>query len=178
MNIDIRLPTNKDRELVAQFLNDTEYIVESSWEKTKIKKVSPNTYLLQFLAIPIPGVDVVTPEIKVRFENVDGVVVMESGEWSLKGESGNILKDSGFMKSFDIQLKGELGMSNVDPSNPLVSTIGKVSYEVKGAKPKVFKRAPNILLQGTINFIQKRTADYVNKRFTARFAKAFREYLE
>ncbi|KAJ1425689.1 hypothetical protein B484DRAFT_89170 [Ochromonadaceae sp. CCMP2298] len=177
MNIDIRLPT-KDRSLVAQFLNDTEYIVESTWDKAKIKKLSANTYLLKFIAIPIPGVDIVTPEIEVKFENIEGVVVMKSGNWSLKGESGKILKDSGFMKSFDIQLSGRLEMSEPSDSNPLISTIGCVEYKVQGAKPKVFRRAPGILLDGTINFIQSRVADFVNRRFSAQMLAAFRAYGE
>ena len=71
MKIQIKLPT-RDLDLVNEFLNDPQYIVENTWDKNRIKKISSKTFLLQFLAIPIPGIDVVTPEIEVNFENING----------------------------------------------------------------------------------------------------------
>lgn len=181
MQINIKLPT-KDRALVQRFLNDPQYIVESTWDKNKMQRVeqtnTSSTFLLQFLAIPIPGIDIVTPEIEVKFETIDDIIYMSSGKWSLKGVSGNILKDSGFMKSFDISLVGELRASLPDKAalNQLVNTEGFVVYKVQGNKPNAFKRAPAFILDGTINFIQKCVADFVNKRFSAKMTNAFREY--
>lgn len=191
--IDIKLPS-KDRDMVDNFLRDTEYIVENTWERTKLKKVSPSTYLLKFISIPIPGLDIVTPEIEVTFENIGGVVYMKSGRWSLLNGKGTILKDSNFVTSFDISLTGQLTMAREDDydsydfdevssvarkrlvGGALVKTEGFVVYQVKGRKPSVFRRAPAMLLDGTINFVQKCVSDFVNKRFSTKLTKAFREY--
>lgn len=74
MKIQIKLPT-RDINLANEFLNDPQYIVEQTWDRNRIKKITSTTFLLQFLAIPIPGIDVVTPEIEVIFENVNGYLI-------------------------------------------------------------------------------------------------------
>jgi len=58
----------------------------------------------------------------------------------------------------------------------LTDDIGFVNYTIKGAKPGVFRRAPSFLLEGTIDFIQKRVADFVNKKFSVKILTAFRQY--
>lgn len=53
---------------------------------------------------------------------------MSSGNWTLRGLSGKILKDSNFMKTFEISLKGQLQAiipSNIESNrNALVVTEG------------------------------------------------------
>lgn len=51
-----------------------------------------------------------------------------------------------------------------------------MNYTIKGAKPGVFRRAPSFLLDGTIDFIQKRVAEFVNKKFSVKIMTAFRQY--
>lgn len=58
----------------------------------------------------------------------------------------------------------------------MVCFLGFVNYTIKGAKPGVFRRAPSFLLDGTIDFIQKRVADFVNKKFSVKIMTAFRQY--
>ena len=51
-----------------------------------------------------------------------------------------------------------------------------MNYTIKGAKPGVFRRAPSFILDGTIDFIQKRVAEFVNKKFSVKIISAFRQY--
>lgn len=129
MKIQIKFPT-KDKELVQEFLADPSYLVESTWDSNKLKRITPTIYLLQFIAIPIPGIDIITPEIEVSFENINGIIRMNSGNWTIKGMSGKILKDSNFLKTFEINLVGQLMIipptSSTDQSrNTLVTTEGR-----------------------------------------------------
>ena len=132
--------------------------------------------------------------MEVEFKNVGGVVYMKLGRWSLLDGKGNVLKDANFVSSFDLSLNGQLKMSREDDydsydfdelsaitrkrpiGGALVRTEGFVVYQVKGRKPGVFRRAPAVILDGTINFVQKCVSDFVNKRFTTKLTKAFREY--
>ena len=128
MKIQIKFPT-KDKELVQEFLADPSYLVESTWDSNKLKRITPTIYLLQFIAIPIPGIDIITPEIEVSFENINGIIHMNSGNWTIKGMSGKILKDSNFLKTFEINLVGQLMIippaSSIDQNrNTLVTTEG------------------------------------------------------
>lgn len=129
MKIQIKFPT-KDKELVQEFLDDPSYLVESTWDSNKLKRITPTVYLLQFIAIPIPGIDVITPEIEVSFENINGIIYMNSGNWTIKGMSGKILKDSNFLKTFEINLVGQLMIipptsSTEQNRNTLVTTEGR-----------------------------------------------------
>jgi len=128
MKIQIKFPT-KDNELVEEFLMEPSYLVESTWDSNKLKRITPTIYLLQFIAIPIPGIDVITPEIEVSFENINGVVHMNSGNWTIKGMSGKILKDSNFLKTFEIKLVGQLMILPMSPDqsrNTLVTAEGRL----------------------------------------------------
>ena len=108
-------------------------------------------------------------------------VTLRSAEWALKGTSENVLKDSRFMKSFDIRLMGNLYIqqppNSKDNDRPILEAKGKVEYQVEGLKPKIFKAAPPFVLAGVINVIQEGVSDYTESQFTARFLKAFRAYL-
>ncbi len=42
--------------------------------------------------------------------NINGTIFMTSGNWTLRGMSGGILKDSRFMQSFDVKLSGRLSI--------------------------------------------------------------------
>lgn len=132
MKIQIKFPT-KDKELVQEFLADPSYLVESTWDSNKLKRITPTIYLLQFIAIPIPGIDIITPEIEVSFENINGIIHMNSGNWTIKGMSGKILKDSNFLKTFEINLVGQLmiippTVSTDLSRNTLVTTEGRVGW--------------------------------------------------
>lgn len=108
-------------------------------------------------------------------------VRLQSAEWALKGTSENVLKDSRFMKSFDIHLNGylyiEQPISIKENEKPVLEAKGKVEYQVEGLKPKIFRAAPPFVLSGVINVIQEGVMDYTESQFTARFLKAFRAYL-
>lgn len=195
LRIDIKLPT-KDRDMVDKFLRDTEYVVENSWEKAKLKKLSHSTYLVKFISIPIPGVGIITPEIEVKVANIGGAVYIKSGRWSLLDGKGNTLDDPSFVAGLDISLHGQLKMSREDDfeayyfdeslsvahkravpiGGSQVRAEGFVVYSVKGRKPGEFRNAPAVLLDGTIDFVQKCVSDFVNKQFSTKFAKAFRKY--
>lgn len=56
------------------------------------------------------GIDVINPEMEVNFVNTNGTIYMTSGNWTLRGMSGGILKDSRFMQSFDVKLSGRLSI--------------------------------------------------------------------
>jgi hypothetical protein len=109
----------------------------------------------------------------------DGVVKLQSGDWALRGSSENVLKDSRFMKSFDINLTGTLYIEQViDKLNrPIIEAKGKVVYEVEGIKPSIFKAAPAFVLKGVIDVIQDGVMDYTETQFASRFLKAFRLYV-
>jgi hypothetical protein len=196
LDIKVQLPTN-DRVLVERFLEDTGYVAENTWEKSKIRKVADNTYILQFLSIPIPGLAIVMPEVEVVFDNICGVIHMQSSRWSLKNADGGVLKDSTFGSSFDVQLSGQLRISpdgdeDAEPDyddddlsylakrRPVggrkIEAEGYVVYAVRGRKPGVFRRAPAAVLDATVAFVQRCLSDFVNKRFGRKLTKAFREY--
>ena len=48
--------------------------------------------------------------MEVNFVNINGTIFMTSGNWTLRGMSGGILKDSRFMQSFDVKLSGRLSI--------------------------------------------------------------------
>lgn len=181
MEVDVLLPT-RDQRLASAFLQKPEYIIQSTFEQDKFQQLTDEKYLIKFLAIPIPGLDVVTPEIELDFVSEQGKVSMRSNGWTLRGQSGDVLKDSKFMQSFDINIVGELYLNNkqaVEAGGPAapIRANGWVEYRVHGRKPTVFQRAPGFLLDGTINLIQDSAADFVYKRFSVQLLKAFRLYM-
>jgi hypothetical protein len=197
LDITVQLPTN-DRSLVEMFLKDTGYVAENTWDTSKIRKVADNTYMLQFLPIPIPGLGIVMPEVEVVFDNIHGVIHVQSSSWSMKNADGTALKDSTFDSSFDVQLSGQLrmspgsdedeedgeidygGMSYRTKRRPVggrkVVAEGFVVYAVRGRKPGVFRRAPAAVLDATVAFVQRCLGDFVSKRFGRKLTKAFKEY--
>eukprot|EP00597_Dinobryon_sp_UTEXLB2267_P007121 CAMPEP_0170086958 /NCGR_PEP_ID=MMETSP0019_2-20121128/21531_1 /TAXON_ID=98059 /ORGANISM="Dinobryon sp., Strain UTEXLB2267" /LENGTH=216 /DNA_ID=CAMNT_0010304319 /DNA_START=112 /DNA_END=762 /DNA_ORIENTATION=+ len=178
MDILVRLPT-RDKKFVQEFLNKPSYIVESTWEKGKMKPLQDGKFLLQFAAIPIPGIDVIMPEMEVNFATINDTINMSSGNWTLRGMSGGILKDSRFMQSFDISLEGRLAidLEKTDSDiNQQVITTGWVEYRVKGAKPSVFRSAPSFILDSTINFIQACVENFVVRQFASQMVNTFKQY--
>lgn len=69
-------------------------------------------------------------------------MTLTSCDWSLKGDSDTVLKDSRFMSSFDIKLFGKLAIGLGTPSTtipnrpPIVEAIASVNYCVEGCKPR------------------------------------------
>ena len=175
MSVNVALPT-KDIDKAKAFLSKTEYIVESTWMKGKQTNMGKGVFLLQFLTLPI-GLDTITPEIEVEFlyDPIDCCIRMKSGKWQLIGREG-VKKDSRFMNSFQIYLEGVLKIvpspsSSSNGANNDALTNGKegesqsqslskvevdgwVRYAVEGEKPRIFKRAPQFILDNTISFIQ------------------------
>ena len=96
--ITVNLPT-RDMEQAKTFIANTALIVESTWETSKLVKISDGKYLFQFPTIPIPGFDSITPAIEVQFSHVpqEGSLRMSSINWSLGG-GGKGIKDSRFME--------------------------------------------------------------------------------
>ena len=153
--------------------------METVYDKSMYQQLQPETYRLQFAQIPIPGIDIVTPEIDVNFIAKNDIIVMKSGNWTLKGKSGLILKDSKFMQTFNIDIKGSLSIDNDKTSkdiNKQIVTIGWVEYKVKGLKPKVFRNAPSFLLDKTISFIKTCVTTFVSIQFEPKLLESFRKF--
>eukprot|EP01036_Dinobryon_divergens_P029642 gene29642-38767_t len=178
MDIVVRLPT-RDQLTVQDFLEKTNFIVESTWERGKFKLISDGNFLLQFASIPIPGIDVINPEMEVNFVNTNGTIYMTSGNWTLRGMSGGILKDSRFMQSFDVKLSGRLSI-DVDKTskdlNQQVVTSGWVDYRVQGSKPTVFRSAPAFILDNTIAFIQACVENFAVRQFSQQLINTYKRY--
>ena len=152
MALKVPLPT-RDEDLACAFLRNKDGIIQATWEKGRFERLGGSTYLLKFASLPIPGVDTISPEIEVDFTYIeeDRTITMKSGNWTLKGKTGTI-KDSRFMKTFNIELDGMISL--VGASGSPITSEGWVKYRVQGEKPSVFKRAPGFILDKTISFIQ------------------------
>ena len=96
--IEVILPT-REVEQARTFLSQTALIVESTWDSSKLVKMSEGQYLFQFPTIMIPGFDSITPALEVQFTYVpsDSSIKMTCSNWSLGG-SGKGIKDSNFLK--------------------------------------------------------------------------------
>lgn len=193
IDVNIKLPT-RDRNLVLDFLGSPKNIVESVWDADKIKKISGSNdrYLLIMPTLPLLGIDNITPEIEIDFNYVNESIIMSSGNWTLRGTKGGIVKDSRFMQTFSISINGEL---NISPSSllslpsllpstlttsytpPLIETVGWVEYRVQGEKPTIFKKAPSFILESTIKIIKNSVAIFVEKIFVSRLVKSFRNFM-
>ena len=177
MDVQVRLPT-RDRSVALEFLSTPRLIVESTWDANKIKQLGKDKYLLIMPTFPLPGIDNITPEIEVDFLYTNETIVMRSGNWTLRGTSGGIVKDSRFMSSFEISIGGELKLSPAAAAaNDIVSSIGWVEYRVQGTKPTIFRQAPSFVLNSTIMIIKDSVAVFVERVFAARLLSAFRSFM-
>lgn len=186
MGLNIQMPT-RDITLASQFISNPQRILESCWDKDKFKKISANsnTYMLEFSTILIPGLGQLKPEIEVTTKYDDGVLSLNSGNWTIRGSSGGIMKDSRFLHTFDIHLQGELkvrqGQSTLQsmekPNPAYVIADGWVEYRVQGSKPTFFRKAPSFLLDNTIKLIQAGVQEYATTVFISRYLKSFRDYV-
>jgi hypothetical protein len=97
------------------------------------------------------GIDVITPEITVNLStDMDRKSsILSSTSWKLSGNS-NLLKDSNFLKTFDIRLEGNISSINA-PKNTVVGTVG---YHVQGKSPLIFRFTPAII-ETTISQFKK-----------------------
>ena len=120
---------------------------------------------------------------------------MSSGNWTLRGNQGAIVKDSRFMQTFDIKLTGAIKIINNDNTNSNsiksssslstssslhksdVRAIGWVEYKVQGEKPSIFKAAPSFVLNTTIMLIKDTVSDFATSSFSSRFLQAFRKFM-
>lgn len=193
VDIQITLPT-RDRTTALEYLQDESSLLESTWEKNKFQKIpatihstgQEKKYLLLFPRLVLPGVDAISPEIEVQFIYANGLIEMKSGNWTLRGDSGNILKDSRFLESFNILVEGQLGIPPLAnqqeqeigalSSTPVV-TKGWVEYRVQGEKPSVFKNAPPFVLDVTIKLIQDTVSEYATNQFSTRLLRGFRSFV-
>jgi hypothetical protein len=176
MQIRVRLPT-RDRALAEEFLKDPTIIIESTYDKSRALRLSETLWRIKFAEIPIPGIDVVSPELEIDFRYDNQSIYMKSDKWALKGNNnGKILKDSKFMSTFNIKLTGQLSIElNSQQNAPMVAS-GWVIYEAEGHKPAVLRNAPSFILDGTINLIQSLVADFVTKKFGAKLLQSFTLY--
>lgn len=173
----ISLPT-RDLNQARSFISNLDSIVEQTYETGKYTKISSGKYILKFNTLPLPGIDKVTPEIEVQFffDEITGTINMKSGNWTLKGSTNGVLKDSRFMQSFAIELEGVL---TILPQTNLDSSIiadGFVKYVVQGEKPSIFQAAPDFVLEKTIEFIKDNVSQFASKDFQNKFLKAFRSF--
>jgi len=180
MEINIKLPT-RDSVLALEYLKNPKAIVEATWDRSKCRQLNDKTFLLIMHTLPLPGVDSITPEIEVDFvyDHAVKAVRMSSGNWTLRGTSGGVVKDSRFMQTFEISIVGQLSlMSNSETGGGgggggtvaglpgQVSAIGWVEYRVQGEKPNIFKVAPQFVLEATIALIKESVSDFAEKQFT------------
>eukprot|EP01038_Epipyxis_sp_PR26KG_P013658 gene13658-18330_t len=175
MKISVELPT-KDTTMVNKFFKNPRNVVESTWAAGKFKNIDNKTFVLQFISIPIPGVDVITPEISVDFFNDENNnIVMQSGNYTLRGNTGAVMKDTTFLKSFEIDINGKLWMQ-VNPTDQSVSAEGLINYKVNGQKPVLLRAAPSFIVDGVIDFIQSNIGNFVTKKFSGRLQQSFRKF--
>lgn len=109
---------------------------------------------------------------------------MSSGNWTLRGNQGAIVKDSRFMQTFDIKLSGAIKIVNANNDNgktsrntPDVRANGWVEYKVQGEKPSIFKAAPAFVLNTTIMLIKDTVSEFATSQFSSRFLQAFRKFM-
>ena len=177
MALSIRMPT-KDVKIASQFISSPRRILDACWDKDKAKPIltDSNLYLLEFSTIMIPGLGQLKPEIEVTTKYSNGVLSMNSGNWTIKGSSGGIMKDSRFLRTFDIVLQGELKIKPTEGSGYVMAD-GWVEYRVQGSKPTFFRKAPSFLLDNTIKIIQAGVQEYATSVFMMRYLKSFRDYM-
>ena len=102
--ISVKLPT-PEISIARKYLSNPSHLVESTWPEGNYKRLEQDgAYRLQMGSFYLPGVQNVLPEIETKFEvhPESGMITMKSGEWTIMGSGGGILKDSKFMNSFDI----------------------------------------------------------------------------
>jgi len=174
--ISITLPT-RNRALAISYLEQEQLLLEATWEKGKFSRLpsSDNTFRLLFPTLTLPGVDTVSPEIDVIISCVNGSIELKSGNWTLRGTSGHVLKDSRFMESFAITLQGKLTVDEQITPSPVVAR-GWVEYRVQGEKPSAFVKAPPFVLDVTIKLIQETVMEFASKQFANRFLRGFRRF--
>ena len=193
VNIQITLPS-RDVGTVSEFLQDEERLLDATWEPSKYRRLPPSSsstsdkrYLLLFPELVLPGVDTISPEVEVQFQFSNGVIEMKSGNWTLRGVSGNVLKDSRFVQTFNIVVEGELGIAPYTAaavaangaqlsSSPIVAN-GWVEYRVQGEKPSVFKNAPQFVLDVTVKLIQETVSEFATNQFSTRLLRGFRQFV-
>lgn len=172
----VTLPT-RDADQARTFISNLDSMVESTYEAGKYVKMDNGKYLLKFNTLPLPGVDKITPEIEVQFlyDIAEGTIRMSSGNWTLRGTTG-VLKDSRFMQTFAIELEGILTIVTNTATDTVIAE-GFVQYVVQGEKPSIFKKAPDFVLEKTIEFIKDSINDFASRDFQSKFQKAFRAYV-
>ena len=109
---------------------------------------------------------------------------MSSGNWTLRGNQGAIVKDSRFMQTFDIKVTGAIKIVNANNDNsmksrntPDIRANGWVEYKVQGEKPSIFKAAPAFVLNTTIVLIKDTVSEFATSQFSSRFLQAFRKFM-
>jgi hypothetical protein len=172
----VSLPT-RDADQARTFISNLDSMVESTYEAGKYVKMDQGKYLLKFATLPLPGVDKITPEIEVQFlyDKEEGTIRMNSGNWTLRGTTG-VLKDSRFMQTFAIELEGILTITPGSNSDSVFAE-GYVQYVVQGEKPSIFQKAPDFVLEKTIEFIKESIDQFASRDFQSKFLKAFRMYV-
>lgn len=183
----INFPT-QNRNQVQNFLSDTDYILGKIWEKSKARKVYDNVFSLQILTIPVPGFDVIMPEVQIEFESIGETVYIKSGDWLLKGmisDASSKLKDLISL----VDVSGELHISpEVDydayhePTSilrtrkvggDLTIAEGYVTYSVTVNRPDFLRQS---VLDATQSFIENTVSDFVAKRLPVKIVRAFKSY--
>ena len=165
-------------------------IIEACWDSGMYQQLSEKTYLLKMSPLLLPGIDNITPEIEVDIVYNNEEIRMSSGNWTLRGNQGAIVKDSRFMQTFDIKLTGAIKIVNVNSDNSITSSSssssrntpdiranGWVEYQVQGEKPSIFKATPPFVLNTTIMLIKDTVSEFATAQFSSRFLKAFRKFM-
>ena len=166
-------------------------IIEACWDSGMYQQLSEKTYLLKMSPLLLPGIDNITPEIEVDIVYNNEEIRMSSGNWTLRGNQGAIVKDSRFMQTFDIKLTGAIKIVNVNSdisitssssssssrTTPDIRASGWVEYQVQGEKPSIFKATPPFVLNTTIMLIKDTVSEFATAQFSSRFLIAFRKFM-
>ena len=138
----------------------------------------------------MPGIDTLSTSVQVTFEKEDGKIIMKSGDWTIRGKNGSILKDSNFMETFRVDIAGELSIRESQvikasavkaadigvPAPPVIAN-GWVQYKVEGEKPGALRSAPPVVMEATVNLIKTISQDFATRQFKERFSSSFRSFL-
>lgn len=194
--VKVKLPT-KDRSIVERFLRETDHLIENVWDKAKIRKLAPERYLVKLSVIPVPGLNIISPELEVELSNHKGTLYVNGEKCLLRDGCGKLLTDPA-LTSLQVTISGKLRISNSNadensdeedkdfesrPFIPKKRPIGGPSVFLEGsADYSISARPPAVLQQNAQAFdqvaalLRNRFEDFMRNRLPLKLAKTFKAY--
>jgi len=192
--VKVKLPI-QDRSMVERFLRESEHLVEGVWDKAKIKKSAPERYLVQLSVIPVPGLNIVSPELEVELSNHKGTLYVNGETCLLRDGCGRLLTDPA-LASLQVTLSGKLRISNSNEDSgeageeaeshpfipkkrpiggPSVYVEGSAEYSISGQPPATLQQNAQVFDQ-VATLLQDRFDDFMRNRLPLRLTKTFKAY--